>query len=316
MRKALRKRLTASLTIPLAALLLTGATCGGGGGGGSNGGDAGGSSSGDAAMDAQGDGSSGAVVERCGIQTQNPDGPSGDAGMDAGNAGADAGSAPMLPGSFTFDSEYEMRFTDFAFTDDSPGSAANGILQNYLDQKKDYPIIVLLHLKNIAAQMGTADLRGGAGLKVDKKCDPSASDCEYKWDPMSPDTYNEISVDDQTGELRGGLQKLNFIGTTEFEDGSIDKFTLPIYDLYFTNSYLGPASSGDGVVIEQGHIEGYVTEQDADNAKVSIVQGNTVPISDLLNKNKMNYDSDDDGEVDSWCLTATFSAKETKIVQN
>ncbi|MFB6350408.1 MAG: hypothetical protein ABEN55_09760, partial [Bradymonadaceae bacterium] len=89
---------------------------------------------------------------------------------------SDAGTdEPTLPADFTFSDEYEMRFTDFSFDEESPGSNANSILQDYLDQARDYPVIMLLHLDNVDPEAGTVDLRGGAGLKVDKKCDPAAS---------------------------------------------------------------------------------------------------------------------------------------------
>lgn len=338
MRMTRLRRLAAFAAITTMALFLTGASCGDGGSGKKDKKDTGRSQTGgDAEGDSTGDATA-RVVERCGAQIidENPGGDTGtssdtgatgdvgavgDAALDAATAmdtntsgGMDAGSEPMLPANFMFQKQYEMRFTEFAFTEDSPGSAANSILEMFLDQSKEYPIIVLLHLKKVDPSGGEAKLRGGAGLKVDKKCDPSASDCKYKWDPKTPDKYNDVELDSDTGEIKGGLDQLNFIGTTKFASGEIEKFTLPIHDIFFRDAYLGPGM--DGAVIEDGLIEGFVTEEDAENSKVSITESSTLPISDLLGKENMNYDSDDDGEVDSWCLQASFSAKETTIVEN
>lgn len=251
------------------------------------------------------------VIERCGAQSTNG-GESGDAGQ------SDAGSdAPTLPDGFTFEDEYNMRFSDFALDDDSPGSNANSILQDFLDQSKAYPIIVLLHLDKVDPEAGTVDLRGGAGLKVDTKCDPEASDCKYEWDPMSPDKYNEVALDSNTGELKGGLEVLNFVGTNANakKDSEHRKFVLPIRDIFFSDAYLSP--DGDEVVVNGGHAEGYVKKEDAENARVILTEGSEgTKVSDLLGTDEMNYDANGDGDVDSWCLSATFSAKETTIVQN
>jgi hypothetical protein len=283
-------------------------------------------------LDASGGDASG-VIERCGRRT--PGEAAADAGPDASRAdgfggdvegvsdtlssGRDTGvSSPMLPEDFTFDSEYEMRFTEFEFTESSPGYNANILLQDFLDQSREYPIIVLLHLDNVDPEKGTTDLRGGAGLKVDTKCDPAASDCEYKWDPMSPESYREVELNPETGELRGGLEKLDFIGTVPQENDETEKFTIPIRDIYFHDAYLEPTE--DGVAVTGGRVEGYVTREAAEESIVRLNSaGEGTPVADLLyqdGKNPVRYDADGDGEADSWCLSAEFSAEETTIVSD
>lgn len=288
-----------------------------------------------------------------------------------------------LPDDFMFASEYEMRFTSFKFTDSSPGTVANNVISRYLDQSRKFPLVVLLRLEDLDPSAGTAMLRGGAGLKVDKKCIPNDTrECRYQWDPKSsfqgsagpgsgsfencadeigegklpenvsmdagdsgsmgdadsgldagdigmdvaePDTsdagtidpdsqYTEIALDSETGELRGGLARLNFVGTTEFQDGTIKKFILPIRQIVFRDAYLRPTDDGE-VVIQRGRIRGYITIEDARTTKVQIQSGaDPVAISQLLTK-EPNYDSDDDGVRDSWCMEGRFSAGETEIVE-
>jgi len=275
---------------------------------------------------------------------------------------SDTGTAEMdtavsgLPDDFEFSDQYKMRFTDFAFTDESPGGAANPVIDQYLDQAEEYPIVVLLHIKEIDPDAGTARLRGGAGLKVDRQCVPEeGEECEYKWDPEGGfvpgggieavdncadslgegelpsadagglgdtgtaeggegDEYAEIELDPRTGEVRGGLARLDFIGTTQCEDGSIETFTLPINNLVFRDAYLRPGGEG-GVEIEIGRIRGYLTEKAAEENKVQISSdGDPIPIADVITDD-LNYDADGDGTFDSWCMEATFSAKETRIVE-
>jgi hypothetical protein len=284
-------------------------------------------------LDAAGGDATG-MIERCGRRTTS-DSPS-DAGTvdtEAGDGGGvdveglsdtapmqhDTGSAPpMLPEEFTFESEYEMRFTEFEFTEDSPGYNANVLLQNFLDQSRDYPIIVLLHLDDVDPDAGTIDLRGGAGLKVDTKCNPGVSGCKYEWDPMSPASYREIDLNPATGELRGGLEKLDFIGTVPQENDETEKFTIPIRDIYFHDAYL--ESTEDGVAVTGGRVEGYVTREAAEESTVRLNSaGEGTPVADLLyqdGKNPVRYDADGDGEADSWCLSAEFSAEETTIVSD
>ncbi len=304
----------------------------------------------------------GEVIERCGLQIEAGGGDAGmgdvgdaSGGLDGGmvdalgdtsgrldadataadtgdseplDAGApDAGEAPMLPDGFTFDSEYQMRFSDFEFLESSPGSNANDILENFLDQSEKYPIIVLLHLDDVSPDEGTIDLRGGAGLKVEPECDPSDSGCEYTWDTSQlevddpEELYHEIELNPQTGELRGGLEKLDFIGTVPQEGAENEKFTIPIRDIYFHDAYLEPTD--DGVEVEGGRVEGYVTREAAEDSRVKLSPDNPssegIPVADLLYQNGQNpvrYDADGDGDADSWCLSAKFSAVETTIVSD
>lgn len=311
-------RLLKAAPLGLAACLMLGAVACSGGGtdedtGKSNGEmDAGGTDESDGSTNhdaSTGDGGGKVGVATCGSSRSG----GGDAGM--ADAGATGGGGEPLPGDFSFDSQYEMRFTSFEFTEESPGSAANGFLEQFFDQSKSYPIVVLMHMKRLDPDAGTLRMRGGAGLKVDTSaaCD---EECQYKWDPMSPDEYYSMSLNAETGSIRGGLDKLDFVGTTEFANGDVEKFVLPIRDLIFTDAHLRPDDGSDEVLIENGRLEGFVTLEAAEKAKVRVSSGSQgVKISALLQKDRMNYDSNGDGELDSWCLQANFSASETTIAE-
>ena len=233
---------------------------------------------------------------------------------DAGMSDADGEST--LPEGFSFASSYKMRFSEFAFSDDSPGADANIFLEDFLDQSREFPIVVLLHLKKIDAEAETAKLRGGAGLKVDKQCAPTEMmECQYKWDPMSEEKYSDIELDSETGEITGGLDRLDFVGTTQFESGETEKFILPINDITFSEASLRPVD--DGVKIEGATLKGYVTKEAADKAVVKLSSGSDgIKISALLDPEEMNHDVDGDGTNDAWWLSATFTARETRIKGN
>lgn len=260
-------------------------------------------------------------AEGCGEQPGEMEMAEGDAGASDVDSGSDGGGAEStgstLPEGFEFDSEYEMRFSEFEFTRDSPGAVANSILQQYLDQSLEYPIIVLLHIREVDPQTGLAEVRGGAGVKADKECTPTEQmECEYEWEDETERKYAAVRLHPETGELQGSLEKLDFIGTTKFEDGTIEKFTLPIHEIAFRNAHLRPGD-GDEVEIVDGLVQGYVTEEEAEENEVTLSAGSDpIPISQLLNADPLNYDSDDDGEDDSWCLRARFSAIETRIDQD
>jgi hypothetical protein len=248
-------------------------------------------------------------------------------GMDVGDTSAtgDATSAPdagmegyePLPESFSYASEYSMRFTDFQFAESSTGASVNFAITNFLEQQKEYPIVVLMHFRDFDLQAETVELRGGAGVKVDKECNPTdrpSGECNYDWDPNTPERYRQIQIDAETGELDGGLESLKFVARTEI-DGEVKVTNITIRDLVFTDAALRPDDSGDGVAIDRGVLEGYITYEDASNAKVKLPGGVGIPVSDLLKRGQLNYDSDGDGELDAWCLEGTFSADETNIVE-
>lgn len=242
-------------------------------------------------------------------------GPDADAGEPAPDAGGTT--YPPLPDSFSYESEYSLRFTDFQFAESSAGSSVNSIISGFFDQSREYPIVVLTFFRNFNSQAGTVELRGGAGVKVDKECNPEErpdGECNYDWDPETPERYREIPLDPETGKLEGGLESLKFVARTQVGD-ELSVTTLTIRDLVFTDAALRPVEEGsDEVGIDSGILEGYITYEDAEDATVN-VGGTLIPVSDLLKRDRLNYDANGDGELNAWCMQGSFSARETNIIE-
>ncbi len=220
----------------------------------------------------------------------------------------------QLPSDFSFESQYEMRLTDFKFKDGTPGSDVNALLQAFLDQSRRFPVVVLLRMRKIDLDNGTVEVRASAGLKVDPGCNPEETEggCDYKWEPEAESNYREVQINAENGRLQGELDSLDFVATVEKEDGGTRKFTIPIQGITLKQTYLQPDGEGE-VVIRNGGLEGYVTEEDAKNAIAPQVE---IPLSDVLGQKtdgEPNFDADDDGTEDAWKLKATFSAQETTI---
>jgi hypothetical protein len=252
----------------------------------------------------------------------NDAGGNGSGSADAGssNAGGGAACSPdagtcQLPSDFSFESQYEMRFTKFQFTEDSPGSSlVNPLIEQFLEQKREYPVVVLMHLRKLDAEAGTVEIRGGAGLKVDKGCKPSDQEggCEYEWEDDASSTYYDIQLDGETGRLQGGLDELDFVATVKQEGGGTRKFTIPIKGLELKQTYLQPDGEG-GVAISGGRLSGYVTKEDAENTTAPQVE---IKLSKVFeNDTGPNFDSNGDGTKDAWKLSATFSAGEAQIAR-
>lgn len=228
-----------------------------------------------------------------------------------------------IPADWEYPSEYSFRFTDFQLDNNSPGSFLNSLLdENIHDQGKKYPIVVLVHFKNIDPANKTLDLRGGAGEKVDLECLPEFDgECEYKWDPKSSPDYTVGSTfDPETGDLNASLDALDFI--TTFESGSeLLKSKIPITNLKLIGK-LTPVAYKDAagnvqveLTIQDAALQGYITEADAKDARVILRPGDPGAILyDVLLVNPLNADLDNDGTKDAWYLTGTFSAKQTTIV--
>lgn len=268
------------------------------------------------------------IVTRCGAGSSGGEadagsgdvGGPGDAGeLDVGEPVPDAGGTTYapLPESFSYESEYSLRFTDFQFAESSAGSSVNSIISGFFDQSREYPIVVLTHFRNFASQSATVELRGGAGVKVDKACNPGDrpdGECNYDWDPGTPDRYREIPLDPETGKLEGGLESLKFVARTQVGN-ELSVTMLTIRDLVFTDAALRPVEEGsDEVGIDSGILEGYITYEDAEDATVN-VGGTLIPVSDLLKRDRLNYDANGDGELNAWCMQGSFSARETNIIE-
>lgn len=258
----------------------------------------------------------------CGDDSSSePNNQANNANADAGNNNADVQEA-QIPESWEYESEYNLRFTSFQFKQSSPGYGLNTLLRtNIRDQEKKYPIVVLIHLKDIDADGGTLAIRGGAGRKVDLQCDPELDgECEYKWDEDTPDTYTEgVALDTTSGEFSADLPTLDFVATFELEGQEKDT-VIPVTDLTidarFPHAYLD--ESGEVVVetaIRSADLVGYLTEEDADASGIQLSDGqDPIPLSQILGKDTMNFDRDDDGTNDAWRLEGTFTAEAATVV--
>ncbi|AWV89174.1 hypothetical protein [Bradymonas sediminis] len=231
--------------------------------------------------------------------------------------GEGTGELDPLPESWSFESEYSLRFTKFALDDTAPLHNLNTLLdKNIKNQDDKYPIVVLLNLRNIDEGAGSLDLRGGAGLKADLECLPSLGDnCDYTWDPDDSGEYTIGSeFDGTTGEMKAGLAALDFIVT--FESGEdVLKSAIPISDLTLTGA-LRPTADESGVEIQNGVLVGYITEEAAAVAEIQLSAGATpLLLSELLKSTPKTDDLDGDGTNDAWLLTGTFIAVEASIVE-
>ncbi len=243
---------------------------------------------------------------------------------DAGNNGESDVEEADVPQDFEYESEYDLRVTEFYFKAGTPGSDLNNLLRTNLeDQYEKYPVVVLMHFKDIDPEAGTFSLRGGAGLKADLDCDPevvTGGECEYKWDPQSPETYTEDApFDSATGELTGSLPTLDFIATFELDDG-VEKAVIPIKDIELDGALLpfSYTNADDEVVtevqMEEAQLSGHITQEDAENTAIEI-QGSVVTLDALLDTGEMNLDLDEDGTNDAWALEGVFTANETIVVE-
>jgi hypothetical protein len=241
---------------------------------------------------------------------------------DTGNNGPDVDPGEV-PDDWEYGSEYHLRFTSFELDRESPGYNLNGLLKTNIDrQYEKYPIVVLIHLRDIDTAAGELSLRGGAGLKADLQCDAELDGyCEYQWDPDSPASYYDgTPFDADTGEIAGAIEHLDFIATFELDDG-VNKAVIPVQEIEFDATvfpYTTVDHNGDAVVevgIDDARLTGYVTEEDADNSEIQIQQGgDPIKLSSVLDKDDMNHDVDGDGTDDAWMLEGTFSARQTVVV--
>ncbi|MFP4599339.1 MAG: hypothetical protein ACLFVJ_13860 [Persicimonas sp.] len=245
-------------------------------------------------------------------------------GSDAGNNSEPDVEESDVPQDFEYESEYDLRITEFSFEAETPGSDLNSLLRTSLeDQHEKYPVVVLMHFKDIDTEAGTFSLRGGAGLKADLDCDPeevTGGECEYEWDPQSPDTYTEEApFDSETGELTGSLPTLDFIATFEVED-DVEKAVIPIKDIELDGALLpfSYTNADDEVVtevrMEEAELTGHITQEDAEDTGVDI-NGTVVTLDALLDTGEMNLDLDEDGTNDAWALEGKFTANETIVVE-
>jgi hypothetical protein len=244
---------------------------------------------------------------------------------DAGDDNDATGGEVAVPDDWTYESEYSLRFTSIVLDEESPQSnLLNAVLEtNIDDQNQKYPVVVLLHLKNIDPDANTFDLRGGAGLKANLECLPELDGpCDYKWDPSSsPDYTVGATFDEETGELTAELASLGFVATFE-SGGELLKSVIPLTDLTLDGSLVRSAhENAEGEVVVEvsmtdAQLDGFVTGTAAKDAEIQLSPGAPpIILYDLLGEENMNADLDGDGTNDAWHLSGVFSAIEATIVE-
>lgn len=211
-----------------------------------------------------------------------------------------------------FQSDYDLRMTEFVFNSNSPGSILNSIIKDNLeDQTYNYPIVVLIELRDIDVATDVFQIRGGAGLKAD-------NDGNYEWDPgenedLEPD-FTEGAFH-ESGEILARLPLLNFVATIELEN-EVVKTLIPIREL---DLHADLEAEADGTIprIEGGNLRGIVVGEEIEDTRITLSPGTDgLALSQALGgEGAMNFDYNCDGQADSWLLTATFSAEETSIVE-
>lgn len=208
-----------------------------------------------------------------------------------------------------YKSEYQLRFTSFAFNGDSPGKSLNGVLAQNFDQEKKFPVIILVEMQDLDVAKQSVSVRGGSGLKTDVSG-------TYKWDPDGDVDELTTGKIEANGKLDATLPKLDFVASFEDQNGEPLKTIIPIKGLSL-KGHLSAKEDGSEPTIDDGILEGYVTLEDGDATVVVIPLGTSVselPLTNVFQKKNLNYSVNNDGVMDAWKLTASFTAVETKIV--
>ncbi len=230
-----------------------------------------------------------------------------DMGGDA-SADTDASEDTVIPN--MYEARYEMRFDSLAFTAEtlpdksSLVSVLNGLLKQNFDQSLENPIVILLDIKSIDADAGTMQLRSGAGLKT-------VNEGEYEWHSMTPAGYVDGGLEATSGEVSGSIPEFIFIATIGTGEDA-NSVPLVINDLQF-KATLEDADEAGLAQIQTGTLEGYMTKANGDTAMIETSPGNVTTITAFFGEEAMDYDSDNDGENDSWYLYATFTAIPAEI---
>jgi hypothetical protein len=205
---------------------------------------------------------------------------------------------------------YQMRFDSLAFKPMTPGAGLNGLLADGINnQEQEFPIVVLLDVRDLDTAAGSFELRGGSGLKTD-----TAE--EYEWEPEADDTYFDGLFDPDCGAFTATVDLFEFVATFETESGP-EKVILPINQLEFDAAI---KRDGGTASIEQGELTGYITKEQADATLITLTPGSSgIPLTTVLNASQLDYNTATgelvpDGEGDAWRLAATFSAIETTII--
>lgn len=218
---------------------------------------------------------------------------------------------PDMSGVADYAANYDLIFNAFAFDDDSPANGLNPVVDLFLDQDDNYPIIVLVELTDIDSDSGDLMIRGGAGLHAGE---PGGG--EYVWDVSEgleePDSAQ--GTIDGEGRMMAALPLLNFVATVE-TDEDVLKTIIPIRDIQL-DAVVDVASDGSEPTITDGDLAGVIFREDVDDVRIALAPGaDGIPLTQVLDRDPMNCDFNGDGEADAWALSATFSAEQTVIIE-
>lgn len=205
-----------------------------------------------------------------------------------------------------FNADYDLRMNQFQFVRSSPGAALNDLIRlNIEDQAQNYPVVILLELREIDVDGGTFKVRGGAGLKAGDGGD-------YRWDDdLELPEFAEGEIH-ESGAMYARLPLLNFVATIESET-EVHKTVIPIRNLEL-DARLEVAASGGEPTITDGMLRGIVIREEAKDVDVEIPGLSNVKLPRALGEDQLNFDESCDGEADSWQMTAKFSAQEVTLV--
>jgi hypothetical protein len=225
------------------------------------------------------------------------------------------GEGDMTPGEFNppamYATRYMLRFDSLTFVPPTPPTLVglNNILRQNFDQDLNFPVIILVEIRDISTQAGTVKLRGGAGLK-------GASAGNYRWDPEGDDMFFDGTLDVATGRVLGTIQNFKFVATFESEDPNMPlRSSIPINDLQFDGYLEEDAADPMRAQIKVGRLDGNITKEQAETTMITITPaGGPIPLSSLLPANGLNLDLNGDGVNDAWRVRATFTAVPTRIM--
>ncbi len=218
---------------------------------------------------------------------------------------------PDMTGVADYAPDYDLIFNAFAFDDESPANGLNPVVDLFMDQEDDYPIIVLVELSDIDTATGDLMIRGGAGLHAGE---PGGG--EYVWDVSEgleePDSAQ--GTIDGEGRMMAALPLLNFVATVETDEEPL-KTIIPIRNIQL-DAVVDVAADGSDPSITDGDLAGVIYREDVAEVQIALVPGaEGLPLTQVLDRDPMNCDFSGDGEADAWALWATFSAEQTVIVE-
>lgn len=198
--------------------------------------------------------------------------------------------------------------------DKLPESSLNGLIVSNLDQENlEYPIVILLDFMDIDLNKGTLIIRGGAGLKTEKKD-------EYIWDPQADTTTDRgAGTIDKDGNFEATIELFEFVATVKDGD-SVIKNKIPIHNLKITGKLELKKDGTLGQTFTDATIEGYISEEDGDNTNLALNADAAVSLTFFFKKKNLNYSIESkmivpkkDPSADAWFLVGKLSAAKTTV---